>query len=227
MLQISLLGIMHVASPLAKSPLISSYSSKKCLAKISVATSQNDLQFIFTADGWRMYSFNLPLSAPACCWVPFRLSKHRLPNILSQHQSNSQAELSKPTREDFKISKRNRTRSLSEYIPIYQSSLQCGFCTHHLVTRPVSKGGLRPHGKTFSSPEKNVLGIVYTQPLFSYMLSMYNLGLSENSSPLWCPKLVTGLLVVVALWLLSVTPLSSVFSHSNFSGLTYNFNKRN
>jgi len=34
------------------------------------------------------------LSAPACCWVPFRLSKHRLSNILSQHQSNSQAELS-------------------------------------------------------------------------------------------------------------------------------------
>ena len=138
---------MHAASPLAKSPLISSID-------ISVATSQNDLQFIFTADGWRMYSFNLPLSAPACYWVPFRLSKHRLSNILSQHQSNSQAELSKPTREDFKISKRNRTRRLSEYIPIYQSSLQCGFYTHHLITRPVSKGGLRSHGKSFSSPEK-------------------------------------------------------------------------
>jgi len=31
-----LLGIMYAAPPLAKSPLISSYSSKKCLAKISV-----------------------------------------------------------------------------------------------------------------------------------------------------------------------------------------------
>jgi len=36
-----------------------------------------------------MYLFNLPLLAPACCWVPFRLSKHRLSNTLSQHQSNS------------------------------------------------------------------------------------------------------------------------------------------
>ena len=35
---------------------------------------------------------------------------------------NSQAELSKPTRQDFKISKTKRTRSLSEYIPIYQSA---------------------------------------------------------------------------------------------------------
>jgi len=33
---LSLLAIMHVAPPLAKSPLISSYSSKKCLTKIIV-----------------------------------------------------------------------------------------------------------------------------------------------------------------------------------------------
>jgi len=63
-----------------------------------------------------MYPFNLPLSAPACCWVPFRSTKHRLSNSLSQNQSNSQAELSEPTGEDFKISKRKRTRRLSEYI---------------------------------------------------------------------------------------------------------------
>ena len=30
-------GIMHAVPPLDKSPLISSYSSKKCLAKTSVA----------------------------------------------------------------------------------------------------------------------------------------------------------------------------------------------
>jgi len=102
-----------------------------------------------------MYPFHLPLSTPEYYWVPFRLSKHHLSNTLSQHQSNSQTELSKPIREDFKISKRKQTISLSEYIPIYQSSLQCDFCKpNHLVTRPVSKGGLRPHGKTFSSPEK-------------------------------------------------------------------------
>jgi len=101
-----------------------------------------------------MYPSNLPLSAPACCWVPFLLSKHRLSNSLYQHQSNSQAKLSKPTGEDLKISKRKRTRSLSEYIPIYQFSLQYDFCiTNHLVTRPVTTRGLRPPGKTFS-PEK-------------------------------------------------------------------------
>jgi len=37
-----------------------------------------------------MYPFNLPLSAPAWYWVPFRLSKHRLSKTLYQHQSNSQ-----------------------------------------------------------------------------------------------------------------------------------------
>ena len=31
-------------------------------------------QFILTADGWRMYPFHLPLSAPACCWVMGTLS---------------------------------------------------------------------------------------------------------------------------------------------------------
>jgi len=50
---------------------------------------------------------------------------------------------------------------------------------------------------------------------------------SEISSPPWCPKLVTGLLVTVALWLLSVMPLNPVFSQSNFSGLSSNFNTRN
>jgi len=99
-----------------------------------------------------MHPFNLPLSAPACYWAPFRLSKHRLSNSLYQHQSNSQAELSQPTREDFKISKRKQTRSPSAYIPIYQSSLQCDFSiTNHLVTRFVIKGGHRPPGKTFST----------------------------------------------------------------------------
>ena len=100
-----------------------------------------------------MHHFNLPLS-PVRCWVPFRLSNHRLSSSLSHYQSNTQAELSRPTREDFKISKRKRTRSLSEYIPIYQSSLQCDFCIpNHLVTR----GGLGPPGKTFS-PLKKCLG---------------------------------------------------------------------
>jgi len=108
---------MHAAQPLAKSPLVSSYSSKKCLAKISVGYFTKWFTNYFYC-WWVMYPFNFPFSAPARCWVPFRLSKHRLSSSLSQYQSISQAELSKPTREDSKISKRKRTRSLSEYIPI-------------------------------------------------------------------------------------------------------------
>ena len=143
-LKMLILDNMHAAPPLAKSALISSYSSKKCLAKISVAYFKKwfRLQIIFTADGWKMYLFNILLSIPSCCWVPFRLSKHCLSNTLSQHQPNYQAELSKPTR-DFKISNGKRTRSLSEYILIYQSSLQCAFCipNHSGVRRKFSLGG--------------------------------------------------------------------------------------
>jgi len=139
---------MHAAPRLAKSLLISSYSSKKCSAKISLAYFTK--LFITYFYGWRTYLFNLPLSVPACCWVPFRLS-----NSLSQHQSSSQAELSKSTRDDFKVSKRKRTRSLSEYITIYQSSLQGDFCIpNYLVTMPLSKGRA-------SSPLKEVLDILY------------------------------------------------------------------
>jgi len=51
------------------------------------------------------------------------------PNI---NQTPSQLEM--PTRNDFKLSKRERTRRLSEYILIYQSSLQCNVCIpNHLV----------------------------------------------------------------------------------------------
>jgi len=142
---------MHAVPPLAKSPLISSRGSKNVWPKLAWPSSQNNLQIIFTADGWRVHPFNLPLSAPACCWVPFRLSNHCLSSSLSQLQSNSQAELSKPTKEDFKISKRKQTRSLSEYTPIYQSSLQCDFCIpNHLVTHPITE--FRPPWKNFLAP---------------------------------------------------------------------------
>jgi len=100
---------------------------------------------------WCIHSISpyQPLHA-AGQWVPFPLAKHRLSNILSQHQSNSQAELSKPTRENFKISKRKRTRSLFECIPIYQSNLQCDVCIpNHLMTRPVAKGRASPPWKNF------------------------------------------------------------------------------
>jgi len=102
-----------------------------------------------------MYPFNHPLSVPACCWVPFQLFKHPLSYILSQRQWNSQVELSKATRDDFKISKRKRTRRHSAYIPIYQSSLQCDVCIpSYMVTRPVTKGSSSLLGKIFPPSEK-------------------------------------------------------------------------
>ena len=171
-----------------------------------------------------MYSFNLPLSAPACCWVPFCLTKHRLSNSLSQNQTNSQAELSKPTREDFKISKRKRTRSLSEYMPMYQSRLWCDFCIpNHLVTKSVTK----TPGKTFFPPEKMSWTYCMQNQCFRTCYRCQIWASLTKFFALWCLKLVKGLLVTVALWLLSVMPLSSVFSQSNFSGLTSNFNRRN
>jgi len=90
----------------------------------------------------------LPLSAPARCWVPFRLSKQRLSNSLSQHQSNSQAELSKPTRKTNQKSFR-----IHIHIP---SSLQCDVCIpSHVLTRSVTKRRASPHWKkTFYPPEK-------------------------------------------------------------------------
>ena len=146
---------MHATPPLAKSPLISSCSGKKCLAKISTSTSQTDLQFIFTPDGWRMYPFNLPVSAPSCSWVAFQLSKHHLSNTLSQHQTLRQNYPRQP-REYLKVSKSKRPRSLTEFIPIYLSSLQCDFyILNHLVTTlTITKGRLCTPGKTFFPPEK-------------------------------------------------------------------------
>jgi len=184
---------------------------------------------MFTANGWMMYPINLPLSAPARCWIPFRLSDNRLSNSLSQHQSNSQAELSKPTREDFRISKRKRTINLSEHAPIYQSSLQCDVCIpNHVVTRSVTKRRASPHWKNFLPPEKMSWTYYMNKHCIRtcYRCKIW-VSLGKFYAPPWCPKLVTGLLVTVALWLLSVMPLSSVFSQSNFSGLTSILNRRN
>jgi len=44
------------------------------------------------------------------------------------------------------------------------------------------------------------------------LLSDYDTIKQRNIISLWCPKLVTGLLVTVALCLLSVIPLISVFT---------------
>jgi len=137
-----------------------------------------------------MYSSNLPLSGHTCYWVPFRLSKHPLSNTLSQHQSNSQAELSKPTREDCKISKRKRARSISKYIPMCQSSLQCDFCIpNHLVTRPVSKGRASRTWKNFLPLLKNCLGhTVCITIVFVYAIDVNFGPPSENSSPPGVPS---------------------------------------
>ena len=182
-------------------------------------------------------SFQSPVVSPACCWVPFWLSKHHLSNTLSQHQSKSQAELSKPTGEDFKVSKRKRTRSLSEYIPVYQSSLQYDFCIpNHLVTMPGTKGRASPPWKNFLPPEK----ISWTYCMHNHCFRCYMLcnallhvinvkfGLpSENYLSPLVSQAGYGSAGDCCLWRLSVMSLNSVFSQSNFSGLTSNINRRN
>jgi len=105
-----------------------------------------------------------------------------------------------PTREDFKISKRKRTRSHSVYIPIHQSSLQCDVCIpSHLVARPVTNGRASPPWKNFLPSEKCHGHIVCVTIVFVHAIDVKFVPPSENYSPPWCPKLVTGLLVTVDL----------------------------
>ena len=173
---------MHAAPSLAKSPLISSYSSKKMFDQISVGYLLNDLQSIFTANGWMLYPINLPLSALARCWVPFRLSKHRLSNSLSQHQSNSQAELSKTTREDFRISKRKPEIFLNTY-PYTNLAYNVMPAYLIIVTRSVAKRGSRNTGKTFSTLKKSLGHIVCITILFVHAIDVKFVSPSENYSP--------------------------------------------
>jgi len=96
-----------------------------------------------------------PVGYPFDC--PNIVCPIHFPNVnRTPTQNSSQLEkISKPTREDFKVSKRKRTRSLSEYISIYQSSLQYDFyIPNHLVTRPATKGRASPLWKNFLPPEK-------------------------------------------------------------------------
>ena len=117
------------------------------------------------------------------------------------------------------------------YLPtpaIYQSSLQCDFCIpNHLATRSVTKGRAWPPWKHFLPPEKMSKTYCIHNHCFRTCYRCKIWVSLRKLLPPWCRKLVTGLMVTVALWLLSVMPLSSVFSQSNFSGLTTNFNKRN
>ena len=168
-----------------------------------------------------MYPFNLPLSAPACCWYPFDCPKHRLSNTLSQNQSNSQAEASKPTREDLKISKRKRTRSLPEQIPLYQSSLQCDFCIpDHLVTRPVNNERVSPLEKLSPSLKKCLGHTVCITIVFVHAINVKFGSPSENSWPPLVSKLVTGLLGNCCL----VTSVSYATQLSLFTIKIFGFN---
>jgi len=106
-----------------------------------------------------MYPINLPLYAPARCWVPFRLSKHHLSNSLSQHQSNSQEELSKPTREDFR--KENEPEIFLNTHPYTNLVYNVMFAYLIIVTRSVTTRRASPHWKNFLPPWKNVLDILY------------------------------------------------------------------
>jgi len=146
-----------------------------------------------------MYPLNLPLSALHAIGYP-----SDCPNIVClipfPNQSNSQAELSKPNR-DFKISKRKRTRSLSEYISMYQSSLQCDVCIpNHLVTRSVTGRRASPPRKN-SPPEKMSWTYCMHNHCFRICYRCKIWASLRKFFPPRCPKLDTGLLVTVALWL--------------------------
>jgi len=115
------------------------------------------------------------------------------------------------------------------HIPIYQSSVQCDVCVpSHLATMSVTKGRASPRWKNFLAFWKMSWTYCMHNHCFRacYRCKIWASLRKLFASP-WCPKLVTGLLVTVALWLLSALPLSSVFSQSHFSGLTSNFNRRN
>jgi len=108
-----------------------------------------------------MYPFSLPLSAPACCWVAFRLSKHRLSNRLLFPSNINQIPKQNYPSQLEKISrypKENEPEVFLNTYPYtypYQSSPQCDFCVlNHLVSRPATKGRASPPWKTFSPPEK-------------------------------------------------------------------------
>ena len=117
------------------------------------------------------------------------------------------------------------------YLPtpaIYQSSLQCDFCIAiHLATRSVTKGRTWPPWKNFIPPEEMSWTYCTHNHCFRACYQCKIWVFLRKFFPPWCPKLVRDLLVTVALWLLSVMPLSSVFLQSNFSGLTLNFSRRN
>jgi len=152
---------MHAHPPLANSPIISSYSSKKCLPKISVAhfTKWFTISFLLLLGGGCILSISLcqPLHA---VWVPFWLSKHRLSNTLSQHQSNSQAELSKPTRDDSRYPKENEPEVFLNTFP--HTNLAYNAISAYLIIwwlGPQLRRGLHPLEKL--SPLKKCLRLLY------------------------------------------------------------------
>ena len=101
-----------------------------------------------------MYPFNLPLSAPACCWVPFRLSKYRWSNGLPQHQTPKQ---NYPSQLE-KISIYPKENEPEVFLNTYpHTSLACSVISAYLiilVTRPAIKRRASPLWKNFFPPEK-------------------------------------------------------------------------
>ena len=129
---------MHAAQPKAKFSLISFRNSKKYLAKIAQASSQNGyILFLLLMGGWCILSISpcQPLHAVGYTFAcPNIVCLIAVPNFNQTPKQGYPSQLEK-------ISKRKRTRSLSEYIPIYRSSLQCDVCIpSHLVTISVAKG---------------------------------------------------------------------------------------
>ena len=164
------------------------------------------LQFIFTADGWRMYPFSLPLSAPACCWVAFRLSKHRLSNRLLFPSNINQIPKQNYPSQLEKISRyQKKTNQKSFWIHTHihtHTDLARNVISAYLIiwwAGPQLRGGLRPPGKLSPLLKKCLGYVVCITIVFVHAIDVKFGPPSEHSSSPYCPKLVTGLLVTVSL----------------------------
>jgi len=135
-----------------------------------------------------LHAVGCPLDCPKIfCLIAF-------PNFNQTPKQNYPSQLENISR----YPKKKQTKSISEYMPTYQSSLQCDFCMpNHLVTRPVTE--FCSPGKAFFPREKCLGHIVCITIVFVHAFDVNFVPPSEISSTPWCPNLVTCLPVTVAL----------------------------
>jgi len=149
---------MHAAPPLGKSPLISSYSSNKCLAKIGVAYFTKWFAIYFYCWWMEDVSFQSPLVSPsiAYCWVLFRLSK---PNIVCLIAFPTSIKLPRRIPSQLeKISRYPKENQPEVLLNTYAyTNLAYNAISAYLIIwwpGPYLRRRPRPPGKTFSPTEK-------------------------------------------------------------------------